>query len=102
MYWCFFYDAMMLLMRTTLTLDDEVAVELKRLAYEQDKPFKRVVNETLRAGLGAGQAPSPARRYRIKPAKMGVPRAGVDLTRALRLADGFEDAVIAEEIEARK
>lgn len=93
---------MMCDMRTTLTLDDDLAARLKKLAFEQDKPFKQVVNETLRTGLGAAQAPPRARRYRIRPAAMGEARRDVDLDKALRLADTLEDAVIAGEIEARK
>jgi hypothetical protein len=38
-------------MRTTLTLDDPLAEDLRRLAAESGKPFKVVVNDTLRAGL---------------------------------------------------
>jgi hypothetical protein len=44
-------------MRTTLTLDDEIADQLARIARETHQPFKNVVNETLRRGL-AGQLPS--------------------------------------------
>jgi hypothetical protein len=47
-------------MRTTLTLDDDVAA---RLAEQQRRrvPFKQVVNETLRAGLDGTRARRPAR-----------------------------------------
>lgn len=38
-------------MRTTLTIDDDVAVKLKAAA--KDRPFRTVVNEALRAGLKA-------------------------------------------------
>ncbi len=38
-------------MRTTLSLDDDVAIKLKRLS--KDRSFKSVVNEALRAGLHA-------------------------------------------------
>ena len=66
-------------MRTTLTIDDSLAELLKKQAYETGKPFKQVVNETLRAGLEhAGTARTP-REYRIEPAAMGSVRPGVDL-----------------------
>ena len=32
-------------MRTTLTIEDDVAVQLKRLRREQDASFKELVNE---------------------------------------------------------
>jgi hypothetical protein len=83
-------------MRTTVTLDDDIAELLKKRAHERDVPFKRVLNEAIRAGL-AGDAPS-ARPYRMRPRKLGV-RPGVDLTEALRLAGDLEDAEIVRELE---
>ena len=38
-------------MRTTLTLDDDVAEQLAQLAKKTEQPFQDVVNETLRLGL---------------------------------------------------
>jgi hypothetical protein len=40
-------------MRTTITLDDDVASMLARVRQEEQKPFKQVVNEILRIGLVA-------------------------------------------------
>ncbi len=40
-------------MRTTLTLDDDVAALLKRLAAREKGSFKDLVNQALRLGLGA-------------------------------------------------
>ena len=65
-------------MRTTVTLDDDLAELLKQRAKERDVPFKSVLNEALRAGLER-QTPRP-RRYRMKPSNLGV-RPGVDLTK---------------------
>ena len=89
-------------MRTTLTLDDRVAKALKALAHRSGKPFKRVVNETLQAGLAAGDAPTKARPYRVKPVSLGGVVPGIDLTKALSLADALEDAEIARKLEMRK
>ena len=44
-------------MRTTLTLEDDVAEQLAQLAKKTEQPFKVVVNETLRRGL-AGLVPA--------------------------------------------
>ena len=38
-------------MRTTLTLDDDVANYLKEQSLLLNKPFKQVVNDTLRRGM---------------------------------------------------
>ena len=38
-------------MRTTLTLDDDLAAALREQAQRVGVPFKHVVNDTLRRGL---------------------------------------------------
>ncbi len=48
-------------MRTTLTLDDDVAARLKGAVKKRRRPLKTVVNEALRVGLGAMDQPGPAR-----------------------------------------
>jgi hypothetical protein len=63
--------------------------------------LKRVVNETLRAGLAARRVKS-ARRYRLTPVRLGGVVAGVDLDKALRLAEALEDEAIARKLEMRK
>ena len=89
-------------MRTTLTLDDDIAVALKEAAYRTGRSFKAAVNETLRAGLAALEAPPKPRRYRVKPAALGGVLPGIDLDKALRLADALEDEGIARKLELRK
>jgi plasmid stability protein len=57
-------------MRTTLTLDDDVAVKLRAAA--KNRPFKAVVNEALRAGLAALERRNPPRRpYRTRGFDLG-------------------------------
>jgi plasmid stability protein len=62
-------------MRTTLTLDDDVAVKLKAAA--RHRPFKVVVNEVLRAGLRALEKRTPSRRpYRTSGFDLGPSLVG--------------------------
>lgn len=62
-------------MRTTLTLDDDVAVKLRAAARE--RPFKVVVNEVLRAGLAALERRTPRRRpYRTAGFDLGPSLVG--------------------------
>ena len=89
-------------MRTTITLEEQVAKALKNAAHRTGKPFKQVVNETLRAGLLAGDRPESPRPYRIKPASLGGVMPGVDLNQALQLADALEDQEIARKLALRK
>ena len=44
-------------MRTTLTLDDDLAVMLKREAETARRPFRDVVNDAIRRGLLAEDGP---------------------------------------------
>ena len=88
-------------MRTTLTLDDEVASSLRELARQSGQPFKQVVNDALRRGLAEHERPQ-ARRYRLSVAALGLPRSGIDLSRTLALADALEDAALVLKLEARK
>ena len=87
-------------MRTTLTLDDDLALKLKEKAHKSGKPFKVVVNMAIREGLRRPAVrPKP---YRVKPVALGGVQPGVDLDRALRLAEALEDEAIARKLELRK
>jgi hypothetical protein len=88
-------------MRTTLTLEKDLALALREEARRSGRTLKRIVNETLRAGLAARKAP-PARRYRLTPVSLGGVVPGVDLDKALRLAEALEDEAIARKLEMRK
>jgi hypothetical protein len=54
-------------MRTILTLDDDVAVQVERLRRERDASLKDVVNEALRRGLKEMTAtPKTRKRFRTR------------------------------------
>ena len=87
-------------MRTTLTIDDAIDRELKRIVKQTDKSYKQVVNETLRNGLAV---PSyPKRKYRLKPSALGEPSPQYDLTKSLQLADQLEDEELVRKLNLRK
>ncbi len=44
-------------MRTTLTLDDDIAATLNRLRREREVAFRTLVNQALRAGLRDLESP---------------------------------------------
>ena len=88
-------------MRTTLTLEKDVALALRAEARRSGRPLKRIVNDTLRAGLAARKAPA-ARRYRLTPVSLGGVVPGVDLDKALRLAGAVEDEATSRKLEMRK
>jgi hypothetical protein len=59
-------------MRTTLSIDDDVLDRARAVASKLRTPFRRVVNEALRAGLRTVEAPATKRPYRTKPRKMSL------------------------------
>jgi hypothetical protein len=85
-------------MRTTVTLDPDVAARVKQVARERGISFKAALNLLLRAALADGGRP---RRYRLPTFGMGL-RPGIDLDRALRLADAMEDEETVRKLELRK
>ena len=83
-------------MRTTLTLDPDVAGLLEQATHRLRKPFKQVVNDAIRRGLGG-----TGTREKIKPFKVVPHQAkllpGIDRLSLNRLADEIEDeAVLAK------
>ena len=75
-------------MRTTLTLDDDIAAALKEQARLLDKPFRQVVNDALRRGM----APTPRTDrppFRVKPHHSGF-APGIDALRLNQLNDELE------------
>ena len=65
-------------MRTTLTIDDDVLDRARAIAARLHSPFRRVVNEALRAGLRAVEEPARSRPFRTRPHKLGL-KAGRSL-----------------------
>lgn len=65
-------------MRTTLVIDDDVLDRARTVAGKLNRPFRRAVNEALRAGLETVEEPAKCRPYRTRPHKMGL-RAGKNL-----------------------
>ena len=78
------------LMRTTLTLDDDVFAALEQEARRTHKPFKQVVNEALRRGLGPHTARPKTPAY-VPPVFDAKLLGGVDPAALNRLADELEE-----------
>jgi hypothetical protein len=69
----------MMLMRTTLTLNDEVMKLARQKAARENRSLREVINESLRLGLTLGQHRSAARYvFRLKTVR-GRIMPGVDL-----------------------
>jgi hypothetical protein len=78
-------------MRTTLTLDDDVAAALEQLRRKRDASLRDLVNEALREGLKQMTGrPAPRAPLRTRSVSLGACRIGnVDnVADALAIAEG--------------
>jgi predicted transcriptional regulator len=86
-------------MRTTVTLDEDVAAKLREVARERGVSFKAALNESVRAGLvGEGRS---ARPYRTRARSMGL-RKGIDLDHTGRLLAEIDNAEIIRKLQLGK
>lgn len=77
-------------MRTTLTIDDDLAGILQKRSGELGKSFKEIVNGALRKGLTALEAAeTPGRIVEVRPHDFGL-RPGIDPDRMNQLNDELE------------
>jgi hypothetical protein len=81
-------------MRTTLTIDDDVAVEIEQLRHARKTSFKAIVNEALRRGLAdlASRRKAPKAPFRTQahdPGGLKVP-----------ISDSVSEMLVIEEGEA--
>lgn len=76
-------------MRTTITLDDDVAAKLEAERARRGATFKEIVNATLRRGLEAPPPEELATPFQIEARPMGL-RAGVQLDDIAGLLDTLD------------
>jgi hypothetical protein len=81
-------------MRTTLTLEPDVAAQIEQRRRDHRRSLKQEVNRLLRLGLlhDEEDARQPARkRFRVEPFHVGELLIDVDdVTEALEIAEGIE------------
>lgn len=77
-------------MRTTLTLDDDVAAAIERLRQAREASFKDLVNDALRRGLKEMAAPRKTREpFRTRSVALGPALIGIDnVSEAIAGAEG--------------
>lgn len=79
-------------MRTTVTLDPDVAEIVRRSMSERGISFKTAVNDAIRRSV-----PGPRARFTTPTVAMGAPR--VDLDRALDVAGTLEDGHLVRKLQ---
>jgi hypothetical protein len=58
--------------RTTLSIDEDIAVLLEQEVRRSGKPFKAVVNHLLSLGLAQARRPQAAPRFKVTPRALGL------------------------------
>jgi hypothetical protein len=86
-------------MRTTVTLDEDVASKLRQVSRERGVSFKAALNGAVRTGLAA--AAPPARSFRVQAQPLGI-RPDINVDKALSLAAELEDIEILRKLDLRK
>jgi hypothetical protein len=77
-------------MRTTLTLDDDVAAKLKAEARRGGRSFRDVVNETLCRGLASQRVTSQRRPFTVETRDLGELKPGLSLDNVAELIERVE------------
>jgi hypothetical protein len=80
-------------MRTTLTLDDDVAAKLKTESHRAGRPFREVVNETLRRGLERQRASAQRRAFKVTARDLGNLKPGLSLDNTAELIEHVEGSL---------
>ena len=78
-------------MRTTLTLDEDLARRIERIRRERGVSLREVVNAALREGLPRIESPTrPRRRHKTKAVSLGGSLVGSvdDVAEILSVAEG--------------
>ncbi len=87
-------------MRTTVTLEQDVADKLKEYARRRRTSFKVALNTVLRRGLAAQEAaPSPRRRFAVEPHSSRL-QPGVDPGKLNQVVDQIEAEDFVQETRA--
>lgn len=77
-------------MRTTLTLDDDVAAKIRAETRRSGKPFKQVVNELLRLALSTSNRKARTSRFEVEARDLGRLRPGLSLDNVDELLEHAE------------
>jgi hypothetical protein len=80
-------------MRTTLTLDDDVAAKLKAESRRADRPFREIVNETLRRGLASRRVAARRQAFKVGARDLGSLKPGLSLDNIAELIEQVEGSV---------
>jgi Arc/MetJ family transcription regulator len=76
--------------RTTITLDEDVAARLQSMSRRTGQSFKDVVNDTLRRGLASAAAPARRLPFQVHARDLGARRPGSSFDSVADLLEQIE------------
>ncbi|MBS1799804.1 MAG: hypothetical protein JSS95_08270 [Acidobacteria bacterium] len=76
-------------MRTTLTLDDDVVLLLRKEIRRSGEPFKQAVNRCLRAALSSSTGKATAKPFKVIPIDLQLPE-GINLDKTSAILEALE------------
>ena len=76
--------------RTTITIDEDVAARLRAFMRESGMGLKAALNATLRVGLEAHSVRSASKSYNAPTFDLGKANAGIDLDRIGEVVETLE------------
>jgi hypothetical protein len=88
-------------MRTTVTLDSDIEQYLRENAARTRRPFKRVLNETLRSAIAEAAPAGNPKPFKVKSRAMGL-RSGHDPIGFSKLSDDLEAAAFLDSTQRLK
>ena len=80
-------------MRTTLTLDDDVAAKLAAEARRSGRSFRETVNDYIRRGLAERKGSGPRAPFHVVARDLGDLRAGLQLDNISDLLEQVEGSL---------
>lgn len=86
-------------MRTTLTIDNDIAVLLERENRRAGEPMKQTVNRLLRSGLNHVNRPAKPKRFVVKPLDLGTTREQWAAWEGRKLEEILEEAERQEKLD---
>lgn len=85
-------------MRTTVTLEPDLAKKVKALAHRRGLSFKEALNEVIRRGLTSPATQETRAKYRVHP-HVGGFRPGIDPGKLNQLVDQLEVEDFVAEVQ---
>ena len=78
-------------MRTTLTIDDDIAIRLTELQKSKGISLKKAVNILLRKGLAEVEKPQKVKPFKIEAHNLGKPLIDVNFDKTSEVMDLLDE-----------